>query len=397
MKNENKIGIGTASIVGINAMIGAGIAALPTILSSQVGPAGIFSCLFSIMFVMCIGLSLGRMAEIYPGEGWNYLYPSKWGGHGAGIFSSTAYLLAVVSAMGFLTQQAGVWCGTFIPFIPPKYLGLLIIFVLMLLVIAGAEASSITQYIIAACVIIPLGTTAIFCWFHFNPLLLTPFMPHGIKSVLKASPSILFAFGGFESIISLYAIVKNPQKSIPRAFVLAIGTVGFIYLFFFYGILFAIPSFYFSGGLQDTLSNVLKTVFPHAKILSTFVLIGAVFGIIGTLHSMIWSLSTLFTSVLHKAKSSIIKNAIANKTWNNTTSIIVTTFCIGLTSLIFRGEALPALTSFFIVFTYILSIVGLLFIKKEWRSKHNIITMLGLMGGGMMIFFAAHKVMTTFF
>ncbi|MFC1894917.1 hypothetical protein ACFLYH_03135, partial [Candidatus Dependentiae bacterium] len=74
---KEKIGIRSAVIVGINAMVGAGIVAIPTVLASKVGPAGIISCIISTIAVMCIGVSLGRAAEICPGDGWNYLYTSK--------------------------------------------------------------------------------------------------------------------------------------------------------------------------------------------------------------------------------------------------------------------------------------------------------------------------------
>ncbi|MBD3231654.1 amino acid permease [Candidatus Dependentiae bacterium] len=391
--NPKKITLLTAIIVGMNAMIGIGIAAIPTILADQVGPAGILSCLFSIFLILCIGLSLARAAEIFPGAGWNYLYPSKWGGHKIGMIASSFYILAVIAAMGFLTQQAGIWCSTFIPFIIPKYLGIIIIFILMLFVIAGAQASSFVQYLIAGCVLIPLGSTAFYCWFNFDSSLVTPFMPQGISSIFHAVPSIVFAFGGFESIISLYAILDNPKKNIPRAFVFSIVGVGIIYIFFFYGILFAIPNTFFVGGLNTTLFHVLKGYFPQAKILATFVLFGAVFGIIGTLHSMIWSLSTLFTSVLKITKSKFVHNALDKNIWNNKVSVILTTVAIALTSLFIRGEALPPLTSLFIISTYVLSIMALLFVRQEWKSGHNIITVLGLITGFFMIYIAGLKVL----
>ena len=80
--DKNKISFLAAVVIGVNAMIGAGVLAIPTVLSAKVGPAGILSTIFSVIFVLCIGLSLGRVADIFPGKGWNYLYTSKWAGHG---------------------------------------------------------------------------------------------------------------------------------------------------------------------------------------------------------------------------------------------------------------------------------------------------------------------------
>jgi len=102
---ERKIGFRAAVIIAVNAMIGAGVLAMPAVLGRNVGPASIISFFIGIGAVLCIGLSLGRAAEIYPGRGWNYLYPSKWAGHRMGMLASSAYLIGVVIAMGFLVQQ----------------------------------------------------------------------------------------------------------------------------------------------------------------------------------------------------------------------------------------------------------------------------------------------------
>jgi APA family basic amino acid/polyamine antiporter len=377
-------------------MIGAGIVAMPTVLASNVGPAGILSCILSALSVMFIGVSIGRAAEICPGEGWNYLYPSKWGGHWLGMVSASCYLLGLITGLGFLAQQVGVWFHSFLPFITAPQFKYIIMITIMLLILAGTKTSAVVQHLIISFVVIPLAITAIFCWFHFNPNLVFPFMPYGISSVMTGASKIMFALIGFESIISLYGVIKNPTKNVPRAFVLAIGAVGLIYIFFFYGILFAIPKHYFAKGLDDTLANILLNAFPKAHILSNMVLIGAVFGILGTLHSMVWSISSLFTTVLKKAKSTGIKVALQKNIWNNKISVIVTTTLILLSSVFIKLEDLLYVTVLFVALSYMLSIMYLLFIKKEWQTGRNFITLLGLGGGSLIIYFALKNIMLAF-
>ncbi|MCK4650564.1 amino acid permease [Candidatus Babeliales bacterium] len=386
--SNNKISLLAVTAVGINAMIGAGVLAIPIMLANQVGPAGIISAFFSILFVLFIGLSLGRAAGIYPGSGWNYLYPSKWAGHFVGMISSFLYIFGIIVAMGFLVQQVGVWSHMFIPFVSPTILSVVIFLILMFLVLYGAHASSLSQYVIAFFVLLPLTLTAIYCWFHFDSRLLTPFMPYGAISLLKTGPSILFAFFGFESIASLYSIVENPRRNIPKAFMLSILTVGILYSLFFFGILFAIPSQYFVGGLNDTIANVLSKFFSGARFLSVSLLIGAFFGIIGTLHSMLWSVSVLFSGVLKRSRSSFIKLLLAKNIWNEKVAVLVTSTLILLSFFFFLAEKLIAMTALFIVPSYILSIMSLLFIKKEWKSGQNFITMCAFLGGLLMIYFA---------
>ncbi len=246
INESNKISLKAAIIIGMNAMIGFGVVVWPVFMSVKAGPAGIFSCILTIITALFIGLSLGRVASICPGKGWSYLYPSKLGGHKFGMISAICYLSGVVIAMGFLTQQAGVWAYQLIPIASPPLISTTILFLLTILVIAGAQTSSIGQYIIAICVMTPLIATGLFCWSNLNPIIFKSFMPHGVTGILSATTTTIFGFLGFESIISLYAIIRNPQKNIPIACVTSILGVGALYTFFIPAILFSIPSANFS-------------------------------------------------------------------------------------------------------------------------------------------------------
>ena len=67
--NVSKIGVATATIVGMNAMIGAGIFTAPAAIGSFVGPAGIIAYIFVIIAVWFIAQSLSRVAARFPQEG----------------------------------------------------------------------------------------------------------------------------------------------------------------------------------------------------------------------------------------------------------------------------------------------------------------------------------------
>jgi amino acid transporter len=393
-KNGNKIGLIAAIIIGMNAMVGIGIVTFPATLSIKVGPASIITFLISVGIAITLGLSLGRVAVKYPGEGWTYLYPSKWAGHKVGIFSSFSYVTGVLIAMGFLIQQVGIWGNKLLPFIPVKPLGLIIILILMVLVIAGAHASKIGQFVISGFVIIPLVLTAIVCLFNIKPELLTPFAPHGITPIISATSIVLFALLGFECTVSLYAVVKNPEKNVPRAFILSILAVGLLYTLFTAGIVSAIHPSEFSAGFSSTLAHVLERVFPSIPILAFAVLIGALFGIIGTLHSMLWTTSTLLTDVLKKTKAKSIKTMLAKKIWTNKVSIFVCTGIMIASSLIGAPMALIELTVFFMVLSNLLSIFNLFLMKEEWTSGRNVVTVIAFIGGCALLYFSAKPFLT---
>lgn len=391
--DSNKIGLGTAIIIGLNAMIGAGIIAIPSLLATKTGPAGILTFVFSMIVVLLIGLSLGAVAHRYRGEGWNYLYPSKWGGHLLGMISSFSYLIGVVVAMGYLVQQAGIYAHQFIFGVKPLTLGVAVLIILTSLVLAGAQTSSFSQYLIICFVVAPLIVTSLVCWFHFDPKFLTPFFPFGPCSVFRAAPTALFGFLGFESIASLYAIVRNPDKNVPRACVASISIVGFFYLFFAASILFSVsPSFFGLGG-QQSLARIIQLVFPAYPFLATLVSISALFAIIGTLHSMIWSLGVLLTGIMKRIKLPAIAHLVKRGIWNDRLSVLVIAMGMLIFALFMEGTLLVDMTAFFIVPSYIFSIAALLFIKAEWQSGRNIRTLLALAGGCIMVYYASQHVL----
>ena len=88
--------------------------------------------------------------------------------------------------------------------------------------------------------------------------------------------------------------------------------------------------------------------------MATFVFVGALFGIIGTIHSMIWSISTLFLDVLSKAKSKTIKDLLRTNVINERSSIIFMAGVIFLISYFLPGLTIVKITVSLIVTSYIL-------------------------------------------
>ena len=88
--------------------------------------------------------------------------------------------------------------------------------------------------------------------FKFNPKNLGAgggFMPYGIKALFAAIPSagIVFAYLGFEQADQLAGEIKNPQKNLPRAILLATGIGIAIYVLLQLVFIGAIPHSLISG------------------------------------------------------------------------------------------------------------------------------------------------------
>lgn len=385
---QEKIGVSAATIVGMNAMIGAGIFSVPAALGAYVGPAGIITYIFVIIAVWFMGSSMARLAQLYPEEGSFYTYASKWGGHVFGLIIAAAYLVGLIIAMGLLTQMAGNYVHVTFPQISAHTWGIIILCTLVIFNAIGVTLSKVGQLILICCTIFPLIATIIMCFASGRIANYHPFMPYGLTNVFAATKAVIFGFFGFECAASLFSIVENPQKNVPRALVYSIFLVGLLYLAFVASIIYAVPLEYLKNPYASV-TELLSTVFPNYPWLLGIIHFSIISAIVGTVHSMIWSSGTLLVAYLKKFKNPAIKNLFTKNIVTNRTAILFIGLCIFITfSSIKNVNTFFALTDFFLIFAFTSSMITLLTLKTEWQSGQNIKTVLGLITAAIIFYFA---------
>ena len=385
--NSQKIGLSTATITGMNAMIGAGIFALPAVLANNVGPAGILAFIFVVISVWFIAQSLAHVAKRFPEEGSFYTYTKQWAGHTLGIISSSTYLIGILVAKGLLVQKAGEFAQYFIPGISAYTLGTIILTIIVILNILGVKMSQLGQRILIICTALPILTITTLCLTKIDINLLKPFAPYGFANVLDATRVVIFGFFGFECTAALFNCVKNPEKNIPKALTYSILLVGTLYTLFIGSIILSTPLNLFTN---MPLPEVLKATLPEYPWIVTIINVSILSAIIGTIHSMVWASGCLFLSLFKKMKSPFLQKLLVTNIINKKTSILLSGLIIYVSFLVIKKQDLFfSLAAILIVFSYLTSIITLLFIKEEWKSKQNIKTVLGIVTALMIFLFAA--------
>ncbi len=391
MANQSaaKIGLATATIIGMNAMIGTGIFTAPAAMASHVGPAGILAYIFVVISVWFIALSLSRVASLFPQEGSYYAYAKQWGGHVIGSIAGWAYMIGLLIAMGLLSQAAGDYLHQLLPMFSSYALGLITLITLVALNMFGVVLSEVGQYILIVCTLFPLLTTTVMCLLKADIQNLFPFAPFGFVNILKATRIVIFGFFGFECAASLFNIVANPQRNVPRAVTYSIVLVGLIYTLFIASLILSVPLGHFTNP-NVPLPAILSIVFPQNPWMILIIHLSILSAIIGTIHSMIWSSSSLLLSLIKTIKSSA-KNIITNYNFETQQRIAVgiVGFSIFVSfSLIKNMDLFFSLTAMCLVTANLLAMTTLLTIKEEWVSKRNIITILGVVTSLIILFFA---------
>ena len=393
---KDKIGLATATIIGMNAMIGAGIFVVPAGIAITAGPTGLLTYLFVIFTVLFTALTLSRLAQLYPQEGSFYIYAKQWGGHKVGILASSSYLIGLLIAMGLLCQVAGGLLHHYFPGSNPFNLGLYTLLILTALNSIGVIFSQAGQIVLICCTVFPLITTTIMCLTKLNFINFIPTKSIDFVNILQATKAVIFGFFGFECMTSLFSIIKKPEENLPKAVVLSIAIVSVIYFLFTGSIIGAIPISAF-GDPNVQIPELLKPIFPNMHWVIEGIHMSMLAAVLGTVHSMIWASSSLLLSIVKKLKNNAAKQLVTNNILNPKTSVLIISTCI-LSSFVFlKNQGLFfSLTAIFIPIAYILSMITLLTLKSEWKSKQNIKTIIGIIAALVILTFAIEGVVGQF-
>ena len=223
------------------------------------------------------------------------------------------------------------------------------------------------------------------CLFKADFNNLVPFAPYGLTNVLKATRVVIFGFFGFECAASLFNIVQNPERNVPRALTYSIIIVGAIYILFIASLILSTPLGFFTDP-RIPISETLSIIFPENPWVITTIHVAILSAVLGTIHSMIWSSSALLISLGKKMKGGIGKLL---GTLQQQSAVAVVGVCIFASFATIRNMNLFfSLTATLIVMAYALSMITLLTMREEWKSGRNVTTIMGLLTASAILYFA---------
>ncbi len=298
------------TMIGVGAMIGAGIFVLTGIAAGVAGPALILAFLLNGFVALLTAMSYAELGSCYHDAGGGYLWVKEglpqWNGFLSGWMSWFAHAVACsVYAIGFGAYFDHVLyeLGTSLPqwgFLPSqKLLAAAIAIIFGYINFRGAsETGKIGNLVTIGKIVILI----IFIGFGLEILFkrsdwqdaFTPFMPNGFGGVLRAMGLTFIAFQGFEVISQCSEEVKNPKKNIPRAVFLSLLIVIPIYLLVSITALGSVhpgnmtPWDYLASHKEIALVEVSKTFFIGGGIMLLF---GGLISTMSALNATIYSSS----------------------------------------------------------------------------------------------------------
>jgi amino acid transporter/nucleotide-binding universal stress UspA family protein len=299
-----------ATMIGVGAMIGAGIFVLTGIAAGVAGPGLIIAFCLNGLVALMTAMSYAELGSCYHDAGGGYLWVKeglpKWNGFLSGWMSWFAHAVACsLYALGFGAYLEHVLkeFNILLPDIgflsPQKILAAAIALLFGYINFRGASETGKIGNIVTLTKIVILG---IFVAFGIEITLgrpdwtasFTPFLPKGWAGIIQAMGLTFIAFQGFEVISQASEEIRNPKRNIPRAVFLSLLIVVPIYLLVAFASLGAIVPKgmtsweYLSANKETALVEVARTFFVGGGIMLLF---GGLISTMSALNATVYSSS----------------------------------------------------------------------------------------------------------
>ncbi|MFB6209953.1 MAG: APC family permease [Halobacteriales archaeon] len=232
------LGLLDATMVGIGAMIGAGIFVLTGLAAETAGPGAIIVFALNGGVTTFTALSYAELASAVPRNGGGYAYVREsFSGAVSFVMGWTRWFTYMAAgalyALGFSSNFIE-FVHLFVPSLPELpivyALGAVLIFVTLNAVSTeasgGAETLVTLVKILILLVFIFFGITQV-SGDQFEPLFPAT---SGPMAILPAMGLTFIAFQGYDLIATVTEEVENPQKNIPRAIFISLAVTVVIYL-----------------------------------------------------------------------------------------------------------------------------------------------------------------------
>ena len=236
VKLTRSLGLVTATMLGVGAMIGAGIFILSGLAAGVAGPAAIVSYVIVGFMTLFTALSYCELAAAIPIAGGGYTFVHEAiGGFTAFITGWSMVFGLVVSAalyaIGF-AEHFGPLVELALPYeLNKAVVATAIVALLMLLNIRGTKEAGRTQNFFTLGKVVILAVFVGLCFKHVDWGRFENFAPFGVGGVLAATSIIYISFFGFEQVSQAAEEIKNPERNIPAAILLSLFIPTVIYVF----------------------------------------------------------------------------------------------------------------------------------------------------------------------
>ncbi len=222
-----RLGLFDAVVIGLGAMIGAGVFAAMAPAARAAGSGLLFGLLIAAAVACCNATSSARLAALYPESGGAYVYGRRRLGPLWGFLAGWGFVIGKLASCAAMAL-------TFATHTAPEIarpLAVAAVATLTAVNYVGVKKTAVATRVIVFAVLTALAIVVGAVLFG-GTLDLARIAPAGDATpygVLQAAGLLFFAFAGYARIATLGEEVIDPRRTIPRAILMAVGITLAVY------------------------------------------------------------------------------------------------------------------------------------------------------------------------
>jgi len=216
-----------AVMIGLGAMVGAGIFVALAPAARAAGALLLVGLAVAAVVALCNAISSARLAARYPTSGGTYVYGRERLGEFWGYLAGWGFVIGKTASCAAMALTVGVYAW-------PAHAHLVAVVAVLVLTgvnYVGVQKSALLTRLIVGTVLLVLAAVVVAALNSGAPPALVWGTAPGttLGGVLQAAGLLFFAFAGYARIATLGEEVREPERVIPQAIVIALGIALAVY------------------------------------------------------------------------------------------------------------------------------------------------------------------------
>ena len=225
---DRRLGTADAVVVGLGAMVGAGVFAVLAPAAQAAGSLLLAGLAVAGVVATCNGLSSAALAAVHPESGGTYVYGRRQLGPAWGALAGFGFVVGKTASCAAMALTVGAYAA-------PSATRPVAVAAVVALTAANlrgiASTARLARVLLAGVLgVLLLVVLAAVLAGDPDPAALAVPEAVGVRDVLQSAGLLFFAFAGYARIATLGGEVRDPARTIPRAVRLALAAALLVYI-----------------------------------------------------------------------------------------------------------------------------------------------------------------------
>ncbi|MBA3989534.1 MAG: APC family permease [Propionibacteriales bacterium] len=228
-----RLGTGDALMVGLGAMIGAGVFAAFTPAAAAAGSGLLFGLAIAAAVAYCNAVSSAQLAAQYPTSGGTYIYGRERLGPSWGFVAGWGFVVGKTASCAAMALTFAAYAVDGAGWVQ-RLVAVAAVLVLTTVNLLGiTRTAALARVLVALTLLALLLLVVVIVWKQDSagsqPSPWRELSSSSPLGVLQSAGLLFFAFAGYARIATLGEEVRDPGRTIPRAILLALAITAAVY------------------------------------------------------------------------------------------------------------------------------------------------------------------------